>query len=139
MTLLHANALSSSIGIAADAHTTTQTGSSIAVPTGARYALVIVNAGNFGASATMTVKVQTGQTSSEADLSGASFTQYTGSNENRIDVGVVRLHSNAGSIKIVGTYGGSGNAPLSATVVFLSHQYSEEADAFAFEVADTND
>lgn len=100
--------------------------------TGFTHALVIIQAGTFGASATMDFKLQasTAVGSGYADITGATFTQITASNDESCYIGAVRLDGrHARYLKVIGTYGGSGNAVVSSEVVFINPEDSALASA----------
>jgi hypothetical protein len=57
-------------------------------------AIVIFNAGTVGASGTVDLKVRdSADNSTYADLTGAAFTQITGTNDDTVYVGRIRLNS----------------------------------------------
>lgn len=140
MSTIQANAVKGAIGIGAGTFTTTQTGTGVAVPVGALHALIVVNCATFNGDETLDLKVQSSDTlgSGYADIAGAAFAQISTANDNAVYVGVVRIHSNAGFLRLVGTQAGTGNCVYSATILFSTLQYAEEGDAFSFNVADIN-
>ncbi len=121
--------------IAADVYSSTETGAGVDAM-GYEYALVVVNVGVFGASATMDVKVQSSDASGSgfADVTGAEFTQLTVSNDQASYYGVVRLHGSPRYLRVVATYGGSGNCDLGVSFVLLGKGRDTDDAAAAFQV-----
>lgn len=137
MTVLQANAVSAVQAIGAGTHTASQDSGSIAVPAGSDYAMVIVNAGTFTGDENVTIKVQGGVAASESDITGAAFAAITTANDDAVYVGVLRLRSNAGSLKVDAAHTGTGNGLYGVTVLFMSHQYADDAaTTFVFNVSD---
>jgi len=107
--------------IKAGTYTATETGTG-ADTAGFGTCVVIVNAGTFTSTASMTFKVQSATTvgGSYSDISGAVFTAVTTSNDEACYIGSVKLDgTHSQFLRVVGTYSGSGNAVASVEFLFL--------------------
>lgn len=92
---------------------------------GASSALFIINAGTFTSSRTYDLKLQMATDSAfttPVDITGAVFDatttgQYSTAFHERVDVGRVNLRDCLRYVRSTGTAGGSGDAPISVTVL----------------------
>jgi hypothetical protein len=86
---------------------------------GYRHAVVVLNAGTAGAAATADVKLQSSADDSTwADVSGATFTQITVSNDNDIYVGFVNCEANDRYLRAVVDCA-SGTVALGVSIVLM--------------------
>jgi hypothetical protein len=131
-----ASGTSTVLAIPVAVHSGTATG--VAVDTrGAQSIFVIVHCGTVTSTATMDLKVQSDDNSgftSATDVTGATFTQLTASNHEKVLVGRVNMTGSERYIRVLGTYGGSGNVPLSVTVT-LDMENSADATTADFNLA----
>jgi hypothetical protein len=87
---------------------------------GASVAFFVVDCGTFSSTRTYDVKIQMATDAAfttPVDITGATFTQYTTSNDDRVDVGRVNLRDCLRYVRAKGTDGGSGDVNLSCTVL----------------------
>lgn len=97
-------------------------------------ACVVASAGAIGASATLDVKIQdSADNSSWADVTGAVFTQWGGSDDNTAKIGMLKLNGNTVRryIRCVGTVAGTGAADYGVSVLLVNgHYHPDQTPAF---------
>lgn len=103
---------------------------------GYKYAIVILNVGACGASATLDVTVETSDTSggTYTAVTGAAFAQVSDANDLASYYGIVRLDGTERYLQITGDYTGSGAVVYGVTVLLTNGQYGEEDGTTSFAV-----
>lgn len=103
---------------------------------GFEYAMVLLNVGTCGASATLDVTVETATTSggSYSSVTGAAFPQISDANDLASYFGIVRLDGTEQFLQITGDYTGSGSVAYGVTVLLTNAQYSEDDSTPSFAV-----
>lgn len=87
---------------------------------GAHTAFFVVNVGTLTSTKTVDLKVQMATDAAfttPVDVTNAVWTQYSTSNLERVDTGRVNVRDCLRYIRVLGTAAGSGNAPISVTVL----------------------
>ena len=114
------------LAIAPAAHGSTQTSSAIDCQ-GYEFLKMVVLCGALADTATMVVKIQDCATSGGvyADVTGATLTLTTASDDSSVQIGILRLHGKNRYIKVVGTYGGSSTALFGVSVELSNPDYSQ--------------
>lgn len=98
---------------------------------GYEYAKIIVLCGALADTATLAVKVQDSPTTTAGDfvdVAGASLTVTTTADDSSVQIGIVRLHGKRRYLRLVGTYGGTGNVAYAIAVELYSPDYSKSLE-----------
>ena len=103
---------------------------------GFEYAVVLLNVGTCGASATLDVTVETATTSggSYSAVTDAAFAQITDANDLASYFGIVRLDGTEQFLQVTGDYAGTGAVAYSITVLLTNAQYAEDDSTPSFAV-----